>query len=590
LDLIRIPANLRCNTIFARLVIMHLVVVLPIILLGIYLYNWSYKNAGEEISRNTLAQLASYLQDLNREIEWLEIQQYDLLQEGQLHKISMIWDKMDNNERRESINYMLHRLTSIKGSSAYIKDIYVHIRSIGKTISAENGVYDFDRERYDDMRSALNAGESRLIKRNGALHLGVYRAGGMTGEKPAVLIEIELDADKLRESLRQINVYPESGSFLLDEEAGFMLASDDRTDHIMQHYLAAAEGVTGNSLQLEMEGRKYHVDKAHTGELRLSVVALLPEEAVKRPLSKFTMWAWLFALASSIAIIVYSVSTYRVVHRPLLLLVQSFRKVEGGDLDIRIHHLRNDEFGYLYNRFNQMLIKLQTLIDQDFKQKLMMQKAELKQLQSQINPHFLYNSFFILNSLAKTGDTERIELFTNMLGEYFRFITRDGADNVCLSEEIRHARMYTEIQKLRFSRRINVQFDDLPKEMEHIRVPRLIVQPIIENAYEHSLEKKPDEGFLRITFEMDSGHVQIIVEDNGNGISDAGIEDLKNRLASMDDSQEMTGMMNIHRRIVLTYGEGSGLFPSRSELNGLKVVIRIRFGEENRHVQTAGRG
>ncbi len=589
LALLKIPGNSLRNTLFARLVILYLLVIIPIIGLGVYLYNWSYHNASQEISRNTLAQLASYLEDLNREIEWLEIQQFDILQESQLHKIAVMWNMMDNIERKESIHYMLHRLTSVQSSSAYIKDIYLYIRSIDKTISAEKGVYDFDRERYDHIRSLLDTGGTRLIKWRDSLHLGAYRLGGKRGEEPLVLVQIELDSDKLRESLHQVNVYPESGSFLIAEEAGFMLAGDDQTGNIVRQYLAAAKETARNTMILEMEGRKFHVDQAHSDKLGLSVVSFLPEEAVKRPLNKFNLWAWLFAVSSLIAVVVYSVSTYRFVHRPLLLLVQSFRRIEGGNLDIRIAHERKDEFGYLYDRFNQMLMKLQALIDSDFKQKLMMQKAELKQLQSQINPHFLYNSFFILNSLARTGDTERIEQFTNMLGEYFRFITRNGADNVWLSEEIKHARMYTEIQKLRFSRRIRVQFDDLPPEMERIRVPRLIVQPIIENAYEHSLEKKPDEGFLRVTFEMKSNCAEIVVEDNGNGISDAEIETLKNRLTGKDESREMTGMMNIHRRIVLTYGEGSGLFLSRSELNGLKVTIRILVGEENRDVPTVNR-
>jgi two-component system sensor histidine kinase YesM len=214
----------------------------------------------------------------------------------------------------------------------------------------------------------------------------------------------------------------------------------------------------------------------------------------------------------------------------------------------------------------------------------MMQKAELKQLQSQINPHFLYNSFFILNSLAKTGDQERIELFTNMLGEYFRFITRNGEDNVKLSDEVRHSRMYTEIQKLRFSRRIAVEFQELPEELALVKVPRLIIQPIIENAYEHSLEKLPGEGLLRVSFEATSDEIRISVEDNGADITDDEIAELEKRLEDTDQSHEMTGLINIHRRIVLTYGKGSGLFLSRSCLNGLKVVIVITLTEENLHV------
>jgi two-component system sensor histidine kinase YesM len=154
-------------------------------------------------------------------------------------------------------------------------------------------------------------------------------------------------------------------------------------------------------------------------------------------------------------------------------------------------------------------------------------------------------------------------------------------DNVRLGDEIKHAQVYTEIQKIRFSRRIRVQFDELPKEMEWILVPRLIVQPIIENAYEHSLEQMPDEGMLRVTFEHHPNEALIIVEDNGGMVSEERLKVLNNRLSSTANTDEITGMMNIHRRIILTYGEGSGIFLSRNEWNGLKVTIRIHGREAN---------
>ncbi|NIK77016.1 two-component system sensor histidine kinase YesM [Paenibacillus castaneae] len=588
--MLKIPVNSLRHSLFLRLVLMYLIVIFPIILLCVYLYNWSYNNASSDISRNTLAQLSSYLEDMNREVEWLEVQQFDMLQEGELNKIAVTWNMMDSVEKKESMDYLLHRLTSIKNSSAYMKDIYVHIRSIGKTLSFGNGVHDFEQDRYDQIRSALDRSTaSRLIEQNGSLHLSASKFGGKKGEEPLFIVQIELDTVKLKESLNQLSVYPESGSFLIAEGAGFTLLSNDQSSDIMNDYLKASNRSDERSLLLKADGRTYHVDKAESAQLGLTIVTYLPEETVKRPLNKFNLWAWLFTITSILAIVVYFFSTYRLVHRPLLLLVQNFRRMEGGALDIQIEHGSKDEFGYLYDRFNKMLNKLQTLIDQDFKQKLMMQKAELKQLQSQINPHFLYNSFFILNSLAKTGDTDRIELFTNMLGEYFRFITRNGEENVWLSEEIKHARMYTEIQKLRFSRRISVQFDDLPKEMERIRVPRLIIQPIIENAYEHSLEKMQEEGFLRVSFEHSASESLIVVEDNGNRMDASSIESLNDRLANNNEAHEMTGMINIHRRIMLTYGEGSGLFLSRSEIGGLQVAIRIHFKEAEGDVPTANR-
>jgi two-component system sensor histidine kinase YesM len=147
-----------------------------------------------------------------------------------------------------------------------------------------------------------------------------------------------------------------------------------------------------------------------------------------------------------------------------------------------------------------------------------------------------------------------------------------------LSEEIRHSRLYAEIQDFRFSRRLRVEFNDLPKEMGQMLVPRLIVRPIIENAYEHSLEKMTEDGLLRVSFEMEQNEALVIVEDNGN-ISDNEIEALKNSLASTAESYEITGKISIPRRILLTYGDGIGLFVSRSEFNGLKFVIRIKLTE-----------
>lgn len=581
--MLKFPASSVRKTLFVRLVVTYLIVILPVILLGVYLYNWSYRNASQDLSKATLSQLSDYLGDLNREIDWMEIQQFDLLEDSDLNKLAVTWDMMDSVERRTSTNYLVHRLMTLKSSSAYIKDVDVHIRSINKNVSASNAVHDFDEESFNYFRSIAYKKENRLINYNNALHLGVSKQGGIKGEEPLFIVQIELDTQKLKDSLRQVKMYPESRSFLLSESSGFSLGSDGESDKMLQSYMEAVKGKNGNTSVFTVEGQRYHIDEVHSDNLALSVATYLPEEAVKRPLNKFVTWAWLFAFTSLCAIIIYSFSTYRFVHKPLLLLVQSFRRMESGALDIQIEHEKKDEFGYLYNRFNHMLRKLQALIDQDFKQKLMMQRSELKQLQSQINPHFLYNSFFILNSLAKTGDLERIEQFTIMLGEYFRFITRNGEDNVKLAEEIKHSRMYTEIQKLRFSRRIRVQFEELPEDMEAIRVPRLIIQPLIENAYEHCLEKMTEEGQLRVTFESAPAEASIIVEDNG-GISDIEIEALSERLTHSNESHEMTGMINIHRRILLIYGEGSGLFLSRSELNGLKVTVRIKLGEVEGHV------
>ena len=256
---------------------------------------------------------------------------------------------------------------------------------------------------------------------------------------------------------------------------------------------------------------------------------------------------------------------------------------------MEIKHNYKDEFKNIYKRFNTMVGNLNTLIEQVYKQKIHAQKAELKQLQSQINPHFLYNSFFILNSMSRTGDYENLEIFTMQLGEYFQFVTRSAAEEVPLFMEVDHARIYSEIQIMRFSNRIKMIFEDLPEECRMIHVPRLIIQPIIENAFEHGLERKLENGMLYIGFKSSKSKLSIIVEDNGDYLSELELDRLNDILADKDDDSETTGLINIHRRLQIKFGRESDLSFMRGELGGLKAVISITILEEENHVQTADR-
>lgn len=566
------------NTIFFRVVITYILVISPIVLLGFYLYYWSYENASDDISRATVTQLNYYLEDLNREVEWMEVQQYDLLEDDELKKLAVTYEMMSSVEQRETVLYLLHRLTSFKTSSPYIKDIKIHIPSLDKTLSAVNSVVELEKVNYLAALSQASKNVDRLLYIDPSLHLIASKYVGDQRNAPIFMIQIELDPKMISKSLQQITLYPDSGAFLISD-SNFRAINSEESAPVLQSYMMQSKSAGESTTLLTHSRGTYHVDKAYSDKLKMTVVTYLPEETVKRPLSFFYRWVWLFVLTSSAAIIIVWYSTYRLIHKPLIVFVQSFRRMEEGELDSPIQHDKKDEFGYLYTRFNHMLIKLKGLIDQDYKQKMMMQRSELKQLQSQINPHFLYNSFFILNSLAKVGDVERIEQFTVMLGEYFRFITRNGDDLVLLSEEVKHSRMYTEIQELRFSRRIKVRFDELPQEIASIKVPRLIIQPIIENAYEHSLEKMSEGGLLHVSFEVVEKRICIVIEDNGDSLTDHQLEVMKQKLEQADKSCEMTGITNIHRRLVLTFGEDSRLSVERSELNGLKSTIVIQLDE-----------
>jgi two-component system sensor histidine kinase YesM len=571
------PFSLR-NTIFLRLLLTFLLIILPIILMGVYLYQWVVQTASDDISKTAVSQINFYLNELENEVERMKLLQYGLIEDENLNELTLTWDSMDAYTRTEKINSLWKRLYTTQNSSVYIKNVTVHIDPISKSVSSANGAGELDNDRYDKIRSELGGHNHQMMVWDGGLFLCAAKPSATNGARPLFVIEIELDTQKIGEAISHLNTYAGSGTLLLSEKTGDMIVSG-ATSQLQQNMIALVRQAGGVSMAptgtYSISGSRYYTASSRSDYLDMALYRFIPEQIIKKPLDKFYVWAWSFLFAAVVIIGVYALSTYQFIHKPLITLVKSFRRMESGDLNFVIAHESKYEFGYLFGRFNQMIANLRSLIDQAYKQKIMAQRAELKQLQSQINPHFLFNSFFILNTMAKTGDLERVELFTTQLGEYFQFVTRNASDEVSLKQEIQHARLYTEIQKLRFSRRVAVQFDDLPYDLEELQVPRLIVQPIIENAFEHSLEQMAYNGRIVIRFDWSETEVRIIVEDNGNRLTDDALQSIVESLTISDEQTETTGMVNIHRRLNITFGDPFGLYVSRGELGGLQVIIRF---------------
>lgn len=212
------------------------------------------------------------------------------------------------------------------------------------------------------------------------------------------------------------------------------------------------------------------------------------------------------------------------------------------------------------------------LVDELIEQKELAQQSELKQLQAQINPHFLYNSFFSLRNKIRREELDSAEKLSSLLGTYFRFLTRNDEGNVPLKNEVEHAGSYAEIQHMRFYDRIQVQFDELPMDCREVLVPRLILQPVIENALNYGLEEKEEDGLLRVSFQKKEDILEIHVEDNGDYFTDEKMQKLRQKLERKD---QITGLVNIHNRLLLYWGEKSGIVIERSVLGGAEIILKI---------------
>jgi two-component system sensor histidine kinase YesM len=530
--------------------------------------------------------------DFEREIERIQILQQDCFSDDNLNKIATIPGYLDDIEKMQCILRLQQRLSSIKSSSGYIDDVYVFIPAIGEKISATT-FYDLNTEEYKRLKTADLYSKAKIFEIEEKMFLSAsYPLGSIRSEKgPIFTLVVEMSKDRIEGALNSMINSEAEGILLVNKADKYIISTKHDSgfnDKILGFLKDNKELTNKNAVTIKIDGNRYLAVYSTSNFLGDILCKYVPEDSVFKSLRRYQAWFVLLTAVALAIVITYSMYIYKFIHKPLDRLAKSFKQVENGDFNVPIEHRHDDEFRYIYRRFNIMVENVNALIDQVYKQRILAQKAELKQLQSQINPHFLYNSFFILNTMSRVGDYDNLEKFTEQLGEYFQFITRSAADEITLLKEVNHARVYTEIQTMRFSNRIRVEFDDLPMELSKIIVPRLILQPIIENAFEHGLEKKSSNGILKISFRKLNNEFCIIIEDNGEELGEGDLENLRSDLRNETNNNEVTGIININERLRLKFGNESGIDVKRGEMGGLKVKIHIKLAEGDGYVQVTG--
>jgi len=581
------------KSIFRNLVISFICILSPIYLLIIVIYNNGIYTLRKEISKSVTSQVSSYLKGLENDIKRIRTLQFDFIGDIDLNRIATIPEAMSDIEKKESILSIQRRATAIKNSSVYIKDVMIFVPAADRIIFSSN-ISQFDQDQFDKLKKIPELPNAQVMNIDGRMFLScIYPVPRVNSDRqPIFIIAIELSKEKIEEALVSMINNPGEGVIFIEPVKQSVISTNKDINFIkkIQELIDTDDKTQADkTISTVIDNKRYLVVASSSAFFDSMLCKYLPEDSVFEPIRRHRIWFVILTITALFIIVTYSLYLHRFIHRPLSRLAYSFRQVESGNLDISIEHKHDDEFQYIYKRFNAMVEKLNSLIDQVYKQRIFAQKAELKQLQSQINPHFLYNSFFILNTMSRIGDYENIEKFTEQLGEYFQFITRSAADEVPLFKEVNHARVYTDIQAMRFSNRVRVRFDELPEEYYNIMVPRLILQPIIENAFEHGLEKKTENGLLLVSFVKCDGYLKIIFEDNGLEIDDEKLKGLQDSLSSKNDEIEITGMINIHRRLQLKFGPDCGLQLMKGELGGLKAVITIKITGGTQDVQIIDR-
>lgn len=265
------------------------------------------------------------------------------------------------------------------------------------------------------------------------------------------------------------------------------------------------------------------------------------------------------------------------------MLVHKFKQTEMGNLDTQEPIPGKDEIAVLDGQFNEMLSKLNRLIQKNYVQELEKKETELKNLELQINPHFLYNTLETISSISAVQHVFVVCDICQRLGEIFRYsLGKNYGDFVPVKQELHHVENYIFIQKLRYGNKFEVFYNIAPN-VEECSIPRFILQPIVENAIQHGLEPMTGSGTLEITVEQSGTVLEIRIEDDGIGMDEMKKEELIqyiNRNEQKEEQKKSIGVRNVNRRIKLLYGEEYGIRIESNSYRGSSFILRIPLSED----------
>lgn len=394
-------------------------------------------------------------------------------------------------------------------------------------------------------------------------------------------IETSLTVNFLKDVLRRVEAAGSGKSFFYNPSFDPIYA-DDLNEPLFEQLksLYANGGFSNGKLNhqiIEIDHNHYLVQAVSSTTLEWSLVQYIPLDDFLRPLdlTKNITRASLFIilLIGSVMFLIL----YRNVKRPITYLVRKLEALGSGNYESRINLRVNNEFDYLFERYNDMASRIQILIEDVYEEKLRSREAIYKQLQSQINPHFLYNCLFYIVSMAKKNP-EAVTAMAQNLAYYYRFITKNNSHEISFNEELKLITSYLSVQALR-NPRLHYQIDvgDALKEMA---IPPLILQPIVENCVVHGIDNKVGAGIITIKGEILDGTPSIIIEDDGYGLTPQQIRKLTFELDNKSRDNEIgCGLWNIHQRLQHRYGHSSGLKFEASKLGGLKVILSWKSNE-----------
>ncbi|WP_052339563.1 sensor histidine kinase [Gorillibacterium massiliense] len=562
---------------FRNLIIMLIVLIIPATLLFAYANNVSKNVVQKTLEQSASKQLEFTMLQMEQSLRQLESQALILVNDSSVRAYASSYGFS------EYINHLLMRktidekLTLQSQADLITHDLTVYWPSLNETVSTIEG-------------KKVKPGEYAALPKNRwfmrdedgkpTFHL-LFTDPGLASpdlSNAISVVETTFTSRHLLSVLQGLDLAGNGKSFFYFSDSSILANHqvDPRLLPLLKEKIALDDGVASAHPELtvlKLDNVEYLVQTLYSQSLNGTLISYIQLNQFLLPLKKVNLMVNVSLLLLFLSGVALSYLLYRHFRIPLGYLVRKIEQLGSGNYSTRAVKKTNNEFDYLFERFNDMASRIQTLIEDVYEEKVRTREAEYKHLQSQINPHFLYNCLFYIVGMAHKSPDAVVSMAKN-LSLFYRHITRKAGTNSTFGDEIKLIESYLEVQSLRTKR---LQYEiSIPEEMLSLQVPNLILQPIVENAVIHGLEQKKDSGHIRIQGRVAEDGFVLTVEDDGNGLSEDALRELTSQIQSDISTDEIgCGLWNIHHRLINRFGPEAGLILSQSPWGGFRVTFHL---------------
>lgn len=406
---------------------------------------------------------------------------------------------------------------------------------------------------------------------------------------PIGFIVFDTNITAFERQFRDLDAVTKGETILLDENDKVVYASDrsmlarDLSGDDSVRRAASANG----AVPIAIEGKKYIVTFARSALTGWKLLVYIPMEEATRQATVTRNVTLLISGAFVLFALIIAIAISYALTRPLSKIKKLMQEVQTGNLDVSFNQKYRDEVGMLGRHFNIMVNRVRELLEEVKRTQSRKKEAEFAALQSQINPHFIYNTLETIRMKAELNDDEEVADMTFTLGKLLRYGVNHEEQRATVGQELEHLNHYFSLQNVRFSGKFKLVVD-IPERDYGLSCIKLMFQPIVENAIHHAFKNRLGGGTIAIGVRHEGEDVVFSVSDDGSGMDAARLKALRERIAAHRPPLEGgrgIGLRNVNERIKLQFGETYGLHVDSKEGEGTTVLVRLpnrTDGEEAR--------